>query len=203
MNQDPSAAEQPARKVRQVRIGDVRQRYPAVFGQPFKPLRIGVHEDLQVELGPKAKYFLAHHTNTPDYLKALARGGARYRLDGTPDGEVDEKARLHALARLQKHWDDLQAVWDRAKLRRAIDASGSTPEAFASGNQLDPVATRASYDKAVHERAVRRVEREKLVSDYEASGLSPADFAKRQKLRLTRLERAIQKVRGVPGAESA
>lgn len=97
----------------------------------------------------------------------------------------------------------MQAVWERVKLRRAIDGSGKGAEAFALDNQLEPVATRAAYDKAIHERAERRAARAKLVSDFEASGLSQADFVARQKMSLTRLQHAIQKLRALQGVEGA
>jgi ProQ/FINO family len=61
------------------------------------PLAIGTDTPLGAILGAKrARFLLAWYTRHPDYVAAVARGGARYSLDGTEDGLVSEQHRAVA-----------------------------------------------------------------------------------------------------------
>jgi sRNA-binding protein len=87
------------------RVADLatcRQKFPAVFDadRPL-PLAIGIDRDLAAILGVKrARFLLAWWTGNAAYVAAVARGGARFRLDGTEDGLVSEEHR--ALASLDR-----------------------------------------------------------------------------------------------------
>jgi hypothetical protein len=93
---DPVKAAAEAAKARRRRVAEVvaalRVRCPKVFGDPPVPLKIGIGDDVIALLagtyGRKVtKRALSFWTKRNVYLEALARGGARYDLDGTIAGE--------------------------------------------------------------------------------------------------------------------
>jgi ProP effector len=69
--------------------------YPACFAadksKPHRPLKIGIHRDL-VDRGilrpNECRPVLRSYAARRQYQKALAAGGQRFDLDGTPTGEV-------------------------------------------------------------------------------------------------------------------
>jgi sRNA-binding protein len=65
-----------------------------------QPLKIGIHEALYQALPVASRTLvrkvLAFHCGSRRYLEALAAGGARYALDGTPAGQVTEAHRVAA-----------------------------------------------------------------------------------------------------------
>lgn len=70
----------------------------------FQPLAIGSDKDLfklvNDECFPGAskkvvRKVLAMHAHHGRYLQAVTEGGARYRLDGTPEGEITDYQRQH------------------------------------------------------------------------------------------------------------
>ncbi|MBN3859057.1 MAG: ProQ/FINO family protein [Neisseriaceae bacterium] len=68
----------------------------------FKPLALGIDEDLLKELSPQYEpelvvRFLAIHCRKPRYIKNLSRGGKRFNLKGSFKGEVTEQEQQHAL----------------------------------------------------------------------------------------------------------
>jgi sRNA-binding protein len=76
----------------------LKQRWPALFAGPAKPIKLRIQKDIQ-ERDPGAftrsvlSGFLHRHTGSTSYLLAVARGGPRFDLDGKPDGEVSEEHR--------------------------------------------------------------------------------------------------------------
>lgn len=87
------------------------QKFPAIFskkGGVKMPLKIGISQDI-IDTCPdikpwKVKAFLNDYTHGPRYLLALATGGARYALDGTPCGEVTPDQQDLARCMIAKHW---------------------------------------------------------------------------------------------------
>jgi ProP effector len=78
--------------------------FPAAFTaerwQPHRPLKIGIHQDL-VDRGvllPNECRVLRWYVLRRMYQVALAAGGPRYDLDGTPAGEVTPGEADHAKA---------------------------------------------------------------------------------------------------------
>ena len=80
------------------------EAFPAVFpprGEAPKPLAIGIAQTiLESEALDIARWrrrkFLNIWTARLEYLSVLAKGGHRYALDGTPQGEVAEAQRKDA-----------------------------------------------------------------------------------------------------------
>lgn len=70
----------------------LRERYPDLFGNDPKPLKIGIHLEL-LERHPELDFVglkraLTLHCGRFAYQKALKPGAARLDLEGQPDGEV-------------------------------------------------------------------------------------------------------------------
>lgn len=80
------------------------ERY-AIF-KDAKPLMIGIHKAImerQPELTkPQVSKALRIHTAQTRYLKALAKAGERYDLDGNPAGEVTQEQRDAAALMVQE-----------------------------------------------------------------------------------------------------
>ena len=71
-----------------------------------KPLIIGIHEELQAahpELSLEIiRAIMRYHTRWSVYLRALARGGMRYNLQGEPIERIKEGHMAFAAKRLEK-----------------------------------------------------------------------------------------------------
>lgn len=177
----------------------LRAQYPAVFGPLPKPLRVGIYNDILGILGTTAaakalRGFLGLHTRTRAYLEAIARGGARYALDGTVDGEVAPYEIADANSKLEKLGDDIRAYALRAEFLKVVIASGRTLAEYAKVNGIELDKARSDYDLAINEREVRRNARRKIVKAYMASGASLEDFAAHQGITAEKLQRMVDKV---------
>ena len=91
-----------------------RALFPAVFCDPPVPLKIGVHEELIAltagefmpdEIGAALRLWVRQ----PGYQKAVAAGGPRYGLDGSPAGAVADTEQAVA-AKLVKQAERRQAA---------------------------------------------------------------------------------------------
>jgi ProP effector len=83
------------------------------------PLAIGVREAIAEAAGDrfaadKIGWFLRWWTSRTEYLQAIARGGQRYYLDGSPAGEISEEHHVDASK-------ELEARQARAALSEAAD----------------------------------------------------------------------------------
>jgi ProP effector len=106
--------------------------FPAVFMGRGKPLAIGTDKALFAAWPDMAKKvirkFPACYCGHPNYLRALAAGGPRYRLDGIEEGEVSVDHQAHAverLAALEERWKDARTCPDNS----AASASSAQPPA--------------------------------------------------------------------------
>ena len=82
------------------------EHYPTLFGEEPKPLKIGIHKDLNQTRGPHSKktmhFFMSGHTQSKAYLQALIKGGPRYDLNDQPAGTVTELQQQSAQQALDK-----------------------------------------------------------------------------------------------------
>ena len=97
----------------------LRQRFPALFAGPPKPLKLRIQADIQARApGVFAKAalsaFLRRHTGRTGYLIALTRAPQRFDLDGAPAGEISAEHR--------------QAALDELARRRALQANREAAE---------------------------------------------------------------------------
>jgi hypothetical protein len=76
------------------------RRFPACFGEPAKPLAMGIHEQL-FEACPDIDrhailFWLGEYTSTADYHRAMIAGADRVDLSGAPVGAVTLSNAGHA-----------------------------------------------------------------------------------------------------------
>lgn len=103
--------------------------FPALFGTdgPPRPVKLRVHADVQqrapgVFTRRVLSSFLARHTTTSAYLRALVESPHRFDLDGQPAGEIAEEHRQAAREELAR----------RRALRRGPPGRAPRPGAPAS-----------------------------------------------------------------------
>lgn len=82
------------------------QNHPTLFGDKPKPLKIGIHKDLNQTRGPHSHktmhFFMSRYTQSKTYLQALIKGSSRYDLNGKPAGIVSEQQKQIAQQALEK-----------------------------------------------------------------------------------------------------
>lgn len=133
-------ASQPSRKERDVQqqralLLLLQQRWPQLFPTDVRrrtPLAVGIHQELIAAL-PDVKPWRIRQllgwwqwSGQGAYWRALLRGGPRYRLDGTPSGEVTVQEQEHAR-------QQLAAITQRKRARRP-----SPPSSYSEAAELQP-----------------------------------------------------------------
>jgi sRNA-binding protein len=121
------------------------ERFPALFAGVPRPLKLRIQVDIQ-EQAPgvftkqELSTFLRRYTATTAYLVAIAKGTARFGLDGAPSGElsdehrrvaVEELARRRAL-REERHNLEAQQRRNRATLLHDYDRTTLTAANFCA-----------------------------------------------------------------------
>ena len=86
---------------------ELRQRFPALFGDQPKPIKLRIQADIQARApGVFSKkvlsIFLHRHTTQTAYLVALGKATQRFDLDGQPAGELAEEHRAAAREELDR-----------------------------------------------------------------------------------------------------
>ncbi|MBQ0961041.1 ProQ/FinO family protein [Ideonella sp. 4Y11] len=105
---------------------ELRQRFPALFGDQARPIKLRIQADIQqrapgVFTKKALSIFLHRHTTHTSYLLALAKATHRYDLDGQPAGELTEEHRQAArdeLARRKAIVQERRAAEDDARRQR-------------------------------------------------------------------------------------
>ena len=106
---------------------ELRARFPALFGDSPKPLKLRIQADIQ-ERAPgvftkKAlSIFLHRYTGSTSYLVALSRAKQRFDLDGQPGDALSDEHRAAATAELQRRravHEVRRAAEDAARRQRA------------------------------------------------------------------------------------
>jgi sRNA-binding protein len=169
-----SASGQAARPAMTVRAcGDLlRQHFPALFGGPARPLKLRIQADIQqrtpgVFSRQTLSAFLRRHTGSTAYLTAMARGGARFDLDGQAAGEVAADHREAAATEVARRRASQQARIDqeREALRQQRDAVREEREAL----RREQEALQREQYQAMRQRAT-------LLHDFENTRLSSTNF---------------------------
>ena len=160
--------------------------HPQLFGAHFKPLKIGIFEDLLArhpEAFPRdeLKVALGLHARSTAYLESVASGLQRHDLDGQPVAALAPEHIHHAILevfkrRQQRTKDDLRPrVVPR--LVAAIEASGLTPTEYAEKMRTQDDVGNAILDEALAQLAQKAAKREALNRAFQASGLTMEAFA--------------------------
>jgi ProP effector len=160
--------------------------HPALFGARFRPLKLGIFEDLLARHGSEVdkdalKAALSFHARSTLYLESVAAGDKRHDLDGNPVEDVAPEHRHHAIMevfrrRQARMRQDLKP-WLQDRLVQAIEASGLERDAYLERVRTqDPFALEA-LQVAFDALAERSAKREAVRRAYQASGRSVSEFA--------------------------
>ena len=160
--------------------------YPALFGQRFVPLKLGVFHELMaahpdVFVRDELKLALGVHTRSTRYLQSVAAGLLRHDLDGKPVEPVAPEhvvlSCIELFRRRQARGADDAPDRLRKQLLKAYEHSGLTRLDFLSRlTTLDEPMT-ALMDEVMDEVDQQRARQAALLNAFEASGKSVEDFA--------------------------
>ena len=147
---------------------ELKQRFPALFGGGFKPLKLRIQTDIQ-ERAPGVfskqalSAFFRRYTGSTGYLIAMTKSANRFDLDGNPSGEVSEEHRQLAAEELARRRANHQAKADqmedarrkRAALLRDFETTTLTPANFCVLKGIAPQALDALLETARREAQER------------------------------------------------
>jgi ProP effector len=106
------------------------ERWPTAFPahpEAIRPLAVGIHQFLEKQFPDRSPEQIRRaiaqwrYPRLGAYLRAVARGGARYDLDGNPCGEITEGEKENARQRLYE-WRA------KRKAQAAAAAAVSSPD---------------------------------------------------------------------------
>lgn len=146
----------------------LRERFPALFAGPPRPLKLRIQADIQARapgVFSKAALsaFLRRHTGRTGYLIALTRATHRVDLDGAEAGEisaehrqaaVDELARRRAL-QTAREAEQQEHRRRRAELLGAFESSSLSPANFCALKGIGVHELQPLLDAARRERDER------------------------------------------------
>jgi ProP effector len=151
MSSNPSLASAPADRTPVDCASELGQRFPALFGGGFKPLKLRIQADIQERapgvFGKQAlSAFLRRYTGSTGYLVAMTKSPHRLDLDGRPSGEVSPEHRQAAMTELarrralhQAHIEQMQEGRRmRAGLLRDFEHTTLTPANFCALKGIAP-----------------------------------------------------------------
>ncbi|CAN5901240.1 hypothetical protein BH11PSE8_BH11PSE8_41890 [soil metagenome] len=142
----------------------LKQRFPAVFSGPPKPLKLRIQADIQ-ERAPGLfskqvlSSFLRRHTGSHGYLLAITRAPHRFDLDGAPAGEiapdhkqaaVDELTRRRGLQDARRA-EEMQQRRSRAELLFAYRNNKLSEANFCALKGIEPEALQGLIETAKRE----------------------------------------------------
>lgn len=174
--------------------------HPQLFGARFKPLKIGIFEDLLTR-HPDAfqrdelKVALGLHARSTAYLESVAEGLQRHDLDGQPVAPVAPEHVHHAIIevfrrRQQRTKEDLRP-YVVPRLVAAIEASGLSPTEYAEQMRTQDEIANGMLDEAVSQLAQRAAKKEALNRAFQASGLSMEAFSEMYGMDLADVQRTL------------
>ncbi|MFC5498627.1 ProQ/FINO family protein [Caenimonas terrae] len=174
--------------------------HPQLFGAQFKPLKIGIFEDLLAR-HPDAfqreelKVALGLHARSTAYLESVAAGLQRHDLDGQPVAPLAPEHVHHAIMevfrrRQQRTREDLRPRLMQ-KLVAAIEASGLSPAEYAEKMRTQDETNNALLQQAVAQLAHKSAKREALARAFAASGQSMEAFAEMYGMDLAQVKRTL------------
>ncbi|MGJ7488883.1 ProQ/FINO family protein [Variovorax sp. ZT4R33] len=205
------AGQQPARKngaPAPRKVHPVLERlfelYPQLFGARFRPLKLGIYQELLAAHGDEfkaedLKLAMGLHARSTRYLECVAAGHPRHDLQGNPVEPVAPEHIHHAILevfrrRQGRTKDDLSGQL-RERIIAAIEASGVGRDAYAERVRARDDASNAALDDALAELARQAAKREALMRAFEASGKTEAEFADMYGMDPKEVARTLNRVR--------
>jgi ProP effector len=142
--------------------------YPQLFGARFRPLKLGIYQELLAAHGDEfkaedLKLAMGLHARSTRYLECVAAGHPRHDLQGNPVEPVAPEHIHHAILE----------VFRRRQGRTQDDLSGQLRDRIIAAIE----ASGAALDDALAELARQAAKREALMRAFEASGKTEAEFA--------------------------
>ncbi len=178
--------------------------YPQLFGARFRPLKLGIYQELLAAHGDEfkaedLKLAMGLHARSTRYLECVAAGHPRHDLQGNPVEPVAPEHIHHAILevfrrRQGRTKDDLSGQL-RERIIAAIEASGVGREAYAERVRARDDASNAALDDALAELARQAAKREALMRAFEASGKTEAEFADMYGMDPKEVARTLNRVR--------
>ncbi|AEG94882.1 ProQ/FINO family protein [Ramlibacter tataouinensis] len=162
------------------------QLHPRLFGARFRPLKLGVFEDLMARhpgqfQKEELKQALGQHVRSTRYLEAVAEGDRRHDLDGNPVDDVAPEHVQHAILEVfrRRQARDAQKArtWAVHRLAQAIQASGLSREDYLERVRTGDDTALALLDEAFALVAEQAARREALLRAFRASGQDVESFA--------------------------
>jgi ProP effector len=185
-------------------LDQLAQWYPALFGEPLKPLKRGIFQDLMDAHGDAIaeadlKAALALHTRSTRYLSVVASGQARHDLAGQPVEDVAPEQLHHALVevfrRRQTRSPQDLAPQLQQRIARAFEASGLGREAYATLVRGKDDRINTLTEAALDDASARLARESALLRAFEASGQSVAGFADAYGMTVDDAQRMLQRAR--------
>jgi ProP effector len=174
--------------------------YPNMFGARFRPLKLGVFQELMALHGEEfkkdeLKLALGQHARSTRYLEAVASGDKRHDLQGNPVEDLAPEHIHHAILEVHKRRqarskDDLRPQL-RQRMVRAIEASGLDREAYTAIARSNDETANAVLEEAFAEIGAGAAKREAMGRAFEASGRSVAAFAEMYGLDAAEVQRMV------------
>lgn len=178
--------------------------YPALFGEPPKPLKRGIYEDLLaaqpgVLEAESLKAALAQHARSTRYLTVVATGQPRHDLNDQPVEDLTPEQVFHALIEVFRRRGARSPVDLRPKLRqrilKAYEASGLSPDDYTQRVQgRDEEVNQLTRD-ALAEATARAAREDALLRTFEASGKTLNEFADMYGLHILDANRSLERAR--------
>ncbi|TPG24482.1 ProQ/FINO family protein [Variovorax guangxiensis] len=178
--------------------------YPQLFGARFRPLKLGIYQELLAAHGDEfkaedLKLAMGLHARSTRYLECVAAGHPRHDLQGRPVEPVAPEHIHHAILevfrrRQGRTQDDLSGQL-RDRIIAAIEASGVGREAYAERVRARDDASNAALDDALAELARQAAKREALMRAFEANGKTEAEFAEMYGMDLKDVAYALARAR--------
>jgi sRNA-binding protein len=178
--------------------------YPQLFGARFRPLKLGIYQELLAAHGDEfkaddLKLAMGLHARSTRYLECVAAGHPRHDLQGNPVEPVAPEHIHHAILevfrrRQGRSKDDLSGQL-RDRIIAAIEASGVGREAYAERVRARDDASNVALDDALAELARQAAKREALMRAFEASGKTEAEFADMYGMDPKEVARVLNRVR--------
>jgi sRNA-binding protein len=168
-------------------LEQLKQLYPAVFGEKAMPLKRGIFQDLlaanpDVFEKDSLKAALGVYTRSTRYLNAMAHGGSRVNLQAEP---VEALAPEHVYQSLlevfrrrhAKTGEDVRAPL-RKRMMTAFEDSGLSASDYIARMTCKDEAANQLLAQAVERASVQIAKDEAVLRAFEASGQSTTEFVR-------------------------
>jgi sRNA-binding protein len=197
---EPELSAPPGLEAERVRVPDLslaecsqalKDRFPALFGGPAKPLKLRIQADIQARAPgvfnrKSLSVFLHRHTTSTGYLIALTQSGQRFDLDGEPAGEVSEEHQRVAQEELQRRRaisQEKRAAFAKAQADARLEARKAQRDQERQAQQQ-----KKAQDDAMHERM-------RLLRAFESTTLTRANFCALKGVREAELDALLAQAR--------